>query len=113
MLRRIAAVILLGAALPLAAQQPPKLEPLPPPPPPPPGLNENEQPGEAPVEIKPGENQRIEETVINGQRVVRVTSPSGTVYYLIEGLGDGPNSGARNESLDSGVRVPLWVIKQF
>jgi hypothetical protein len=113
MLRRIVAVILLGAALPLAAQQPPKLEPLPPPPPPPPGVNDSEQPGEQPIEIKPGENQRIEETVINGQRVARVTSPRGTVYYLIQNRGDGPNMGARNESLDPGVRVPLWVIREF
>jgi hypothetical protein len=111
MFRRIAAVLLLCAALPVAAQQPPKLEPLPPPPPPPPGMDTEQSPGEAPVEIQPGPGQQIEETVVNGQRVVRVTSPSGTIYYLIENRGDGPN--LRNESLDSGVRIPLWVIKQF
>jgi Protein of unknown function (DUF2782) len=109
MSRRVAAAILLGAALPLAAQQPPTLEPLPEPPPPPPGVGE--QPGEPQVTIEPGADQRIEETVVNGQRVVRVTSPGGTVYYLIEDRGDG--AGLRNESLDIGLRVPAWVIRQF
>jgi hypothetical protein len=110
MLRRFAAAMLLGAALPLAAQQPPKLEPLPQPPPPPPGVD-SEPPGEPSVRIEPGTHQQIEETIVNGQRVVRVTSPNGTVYYLVEDRGDGP--GLRNESLDSGLRVPMWVIRKF
>jgi hypothetical protein len=110
MLRRFLALALLSAALPLAAQQPPVLEPLPEPPPPPPGV-EAEQPGESSVRIEPGTEQRIEETVVNGQRVVRVTSPNGSTYYLIEDRGDGP--GLRNESLDSGLRVPAWVIRHF
>lgn len=99
---------LLALALPVAAQQPPKLEPLPEPPPPPPGADE--QPGDSPVVIKGGEEQ-TEETVVNGQRVVRVTRPGGSVYYIIEDRGDGP--GVRNESLDIGLRVPAWVIRQF
>jgi Protein of unknown function (DUF2782) len=109
MFRRSAAAMLLAAALPLAAQQPPKLEPLPEPPPPPPGADE--QPGEPQVQIEPGQSQQIEETVVNGQRVVRVTQPGGSVYYLIEDRGDG--AGVRNESLDIGLRVPAWVIRQF
>jgi Protein of unknown function (DUF2782) len=110
MLRRSTVVaMLLGCALPVAAQQPPKLEPLPEPPPPPPGV-ESEQPGEPSVEIGSGK-QQAEETVVNGQRVVRVTQPDGTIYYLIEDRGDGP--GLRNESLDIGLRVPAWVIRQF
>jgi len=108
--RRILAVILLGAALPLAAQTLPRLEPLPEPPPPPPGVA-IEPPGEPPVRIRPGEPGQIEERIIGGQRVVRVTTPSGSIYYLIEDLADGASP--RNESLDSGVRVPLWVIQQF
>ena len=108
--RRVLFLILLGAALPLAAQRPPRLEPLPEPPPPPPGVA-SDQPGESQVNIKPGGSGEVEERVINGQRVVRVTTPSGSVYYLIEDLGDG--TGMRNESLDSRVRVPLWVIHQF
>ena len=110
MFRKIAIALLLGAALPVAAQQPRKLEPLPPPPPPPPGA-EDEQPGEPSVEIRQGEGDQVEETVVNGQRVVRVTRPGGAVYYIIEDRGDGP--GVRNESLDIGLRVPAWVIRQF
>jgi hypothetical protein len=109
MFARWAAAMLLGAALPLAAQQPPRFEPVPPPPPPPPGADE--QPGEPSVQIRPGENPQVEETVVNGQRVVRVTQPDGSIYYLLEDRGDGP--GLRNESLDPGLRVPLWVIRQF
>jgi len=101
---------LLAFALPAAAQQPPKLEPLPEPPPPPPGVD-SEQPGEQGVEIQPNGNEQTEETVVNGQRVVRVTRPGGAVYYIIEDRGDGP--GIRNESLDIGLRVPAWVIRQF
>ena len=110
MLRRILASSLLVVALPLAAQQPPKLEPLPEPPPPPPGASAD-QPGEPSVRIEPGASEQIDEKVIDGQRVVRVTTPSGREYYLIEDLGDGP--GLRNQSLDRGVRVPLWVIRRF
>lgn len=110
MLRRILAPALLAVAFPLAAQQPPKLEPLPEPPPPPPGVSA-EQPDEAPVRIQSGGSDQVEEQVIDGQRVVRVITPAGQEYYLIEDLGDG--AGLRNESLDSGVRVPLWVIRRF
>ena len=110
MSRQILVLALLAVSLPLAAQQPPKLEPLPEIPPPPPGVS-SEQPGEPPVRIHPGGGDQVEEQLIDGRRVVRVTTPLGQEYYLIEDLGDGP--GLRNESLDHGVRVPLWVIRRF
>jgi hypothetical protein len=106
-LRRILAPVLLAVALPLAAQQPPKLEPLPEIPPPP---GAADQPEEPPVRIGSGQDQ-VEEKLIDGRRVVRVTTPAGQEYWLVEDLGDGP--GLKNESLDHGVRVPLWVIKRF
>jgi hypothetical protein len=107
-LRRILVAVLLAAALPLAAQQPPKLEPLPELPPPPPGAADQLE--EPPVRIQPGKDQ-VEEQLIDGRRVVRVTTPLGMGYWLVEDLGDGP--GLKNESLDHGVRVPLWVIRRF
>ena len=110
MSRRFLAAVLLAIALPAWSQQPPKLEPLPELPPPPPGVS-SEQPGEAPVRIQPGGGDQVEEQLIDGRRVVRVTTPLGQEYYLIEDLGDG--AGLRNESLDHGVRVPLWVIRRF
>jgi|SRR5882762_8469611 len=109
MSRRFLAAALLAIALPARSQQPPKLEPLPELPPPP-GVS-SEQPGEAPVRIQPGGGDQVEEQLIDGRRVVRVTTPLGQEYYLIEDLSDGP--GLRNESLDRGVRVPLWVIRRF
>ncbi len=109
-MRRIAFLITL-ALLPLAlhAQQPPKLEPLPPPPPPPPGAETDST--ETPIRITPGAAEQIEEIVIDGKRVVRVTTPGGAVYYLRDDLGESP--GGRRDSLDQGIRVPLWVIKEF
>jgi hypothetical protein len=106
MLRKIAFVLF--ALLPLAvfAQQPPKLEPLPPPPPPPPGAEAESS--ETPVRITPGSNELIEETVIDGKRIVRVTTPGGIVYYLRDDLPAG-----QIDSLGQGVRIPLWVIKEF
>jgi len=109
MLHRIVAAMLFTLALPLAAQQSPKLEPLPDLAPPPPGTAD--RPDEPAVRIEPGGNEQIEEQVIDGRRVVRVTTALGQEYYLIEDLGDGP--GLRNESLDRGIRVPLWVIRRF
>jgi hypothetical protein len=96
--------------LPAAAQQPPKLEPLPAPPPPPPGVDQDSS-TEQPVQITPGPNDKVEETVVNGRRTVRVTTPQGLVYYLIEDPGVG--GPGRREGLDQGLRVPMWVIKEF
>ena len=104
-------LLCLVAALPLAAagQAPLQLEPLPPPPPPPPGSEADVT--EAPVRIVPGPNDRVEETVIDGKRVVKVTTPGGAIYYLRDDLGESP--AGRRDSLDQGIRVPLWVIREF
>ena len=106
------AVALLAFSLPLAAQPappPPRLEPLPEAPPPPPGAA-GEALEEPPVVIKSDKDQ-VEEQLIDGRHVVRVKTPAGLEYWLVEDLGDGP--GIKNESLDHGVRAPLWVIKRF
>ena len=105
------AIALFAFALPLAAQQPPpppRLEPLPEAPPPPPGATA--PPEEPPVEIRSKQDE-VEEQLIDGRHVVRVRTPAGLEYWLVEDLRDGPN--IRNESLDHGVRVPLWVIRRF
>jgi len=104
-------VLLVFTVLPLAvfAQQPPRLEPLPVPPPPPPSAEPDVS--EAPVRITPGANEQIEEIVIDGKRVIKVTTPAGAVYYLRDDLGE--SQGGRRDSLDQGIRVPLWVIHEF
>src|SRR5258708_25872272 len=100
MSRRILALALFAVSLPLAAQQPPKLEPLPELPPPPPGVS-SEQLGEPPVRIQPGGGDQVEEQLMDGRRVVRFTTSAGHGYYLIHDFGAGP--GVRNEGLDRGL----------
>ena len=95
MRRALIAFALVLASAPLAAQQPPKLEPL------------LERPNEAPVSITPGPNDRVEEALVDGRRVVRVTTPSGAVYFL-DDREQAPETAAGRP-----VRVPLWVIRQF
>ncbi len=43
--------------------------------------------------------------------MIKVTPSHGKPYYLVDEKGDGKFS--RQESTDSGVRVPLWVIHSF
>jgi hypothetical protein len=40
-----------------------------------------------------------------------VTPPHGVPYYLVDDKGDGRMT--RQEPLDSGLRVPMWVIGTF
>ena len=110
-MRRLLALGLLGIALPLAAQQPPKLEPLPEPPPPPPGLALDPALEPQVTITKRGEDT-VEEFRVNGQLyAVRVTPPHGISYWLMDATGDGIMM--RRDSLDSGLRVPQWVIHSF
>jgi len=111
-MRRLAAVLALYIALPVAAQNtPPKLEPLPEPPPPPPGY-ELDPSLEPQVTIRKRGEDKVEEYRLHGKLyMVKVTPPHGKPYYLIDSRGDGTFS--RQESLDSGLRVPMWVLKEF
>lgn len=106
---------LLGFALALsgsafAQQPPPKLEPLPEPPPPPPGvIDESLEPQ---ITIIQRGTDKIEEYRVSGKLyMVKVTPAHGNPYYLVDQRGDG--SFARLDHLDSGVRVPQWVIGTF
>ncbi|HEV2431123.1 MAG TPA: DUF2782 domain-containing protein [Burkholderiales bacterium] len=87
-----------------AQRRPPKLEPLPEPPPPPPMSVE-----EPAVRIPVQEGDKVEE-VREGGRVVmlKVTPPHGKPYYLVDTTGNG--NWMRRDSLDDGVRVPMWPI---
>ena len=107
MRRSLLVVLLLALASSLAkAQKPPaKLEPLPEPPPPPPMAED----GEPVVRIPVQEGDKVEE-VRQGGRVVmlKVTPPKGKPYYLVDTTGNG--NWMRRDSLDDGVRVPMWPI---
>ena len=110
---KLAAVLItltIASGATLAQPLPPTLEPLPEALPPP-GL-----PVEGALEpqvtiLKRGED-KVEEFRLNGRLyMIKVTPPNSRPYYLIDNRGDGHF--AREEPLDSGLRVPMWVIKQF
>jgi hypothetical protein len=91
----------IGTSLAHAQKRPPKLEPLPEPP---------EMPVDEPtVRIPVQEGDKVEE-VRQGGRVVmlKVTPPHGKPYYLVDTTGNG--NWMRRDSLDDGVRVPMWPI---
>jgi uncharacterized protein DUF2782 len=111
-MRRLLATMLVLAAFAAAAQpRPPKLEPLPEPPPPPPipagpGLDERR------VVIPVQEGDQIEPIRQDGRVVaVKVTPPNGKPYFLIDTTGTG--GWIRRDSLDDGVRFPMFPILEF
>ena len=109
-MRRYLALFALCLSLTATAQQPGGLQPLPEPPPPPPGVLDPSM--EPQVTIKKQGEDKVEEFRINGKLyMIKVTPPHGVPYYLIDNRGDGVMS--RQESLDSGLRVPMWVIGTF
>jgi len=101
-------LLALASACALAQQRPPKLEPLPEPLPPPPISGADEPAVRIPVQ----RNDKVEE-IRDGGRVVmlKVTQPGGRVYYLVDTTGNG--NWMRKDSLDDGVRVPMWPIYTF
>jgi hypothetical protein len=111
-MRRLLATMLVLAAFAAVAQpRPPKLEPLPEPPPPPPipagpGVDEPR------VRIPVQEGDKVEPIREAGRVVaVKVTPPNGRPYYLIDTTGTG--GWIRRESLDDGVRFPMFPILEF
>jgi len=108
-MRRLLAIALACFAASVWAQKPPPgLEPLPEPPPPPPMPG----PEEPSVRIPVQEADKVEE-IRQGGRVVmlKVTPPGGKPYYLMDTTGNG--NWMRRDSLDDGVRVPMWPIQTF
>ncbi len=88
-------------------------EPAQPVPPPPPMSNQAaDEDLEPPVTIIEKTEQTVEEYRANGKLyMIKVIPKIGIPYYLVDDLGDGKF--ARQESLDSGVRMPRWVIHKF
>jgi hypothetical protein len=64
------------------------------------------------VRIPVQEGDQIEE-IREGGRVVmlKVTPKNGPTYYLVDTTGNG--NWMRRDSLDDGVRVPMWPVKKF
>src|ERR1041385_8061574 len=101
-MRPVAVFVLLCAAAPLAAQD--KLEELPPP--------EISGPAEPGGRIPVQKEDKVEEMREGGRIVMlKVTPPTGRPYYLVDTTGNG--NWMRRDSLDDGVRVPMWPVYIF
>jgi hypothetical protein len=113
-MRTILLVLLLAIGCTAYAQspaKPPVLQPIPEPPPPPPGF-EPDPALEPQVTILKRGIDTVEEYRIGGRLyMIKVIPPGGRPYYLIDHRGDGMFS--RQDSFDSGIRVPMWVIRTF
>lgn len=102
--------LMFAASVGAQAQKPANLEPIPEPPPAPPGIDDGAQ--EPQVTIRKRGEDTVEEFRLNGKLyMVKVTPPHGRPYYLVDDRGSGVFS--RRDDLDSGLRVPQWVIKEF
>src|SRR5437762_1364548 len=119
-MRTFLAVLLMSFLVPALAQstarpRPPgtlPLEEVPPPPPMP------DNPAELPaigqeITTRTEGDQTIQEHRIRGKLyMVRVTPRHGRPYVLVDQRGDGQFT-RHDNPLDTGVRVPQWVIKEF
>ncbi len=112
-MRKLLFPLLLAAALPVFAQSGVqlKLEPLPAPPPMAPGLSDSDDAGGR-VNIPVQKEDKVEELRQDGRvMMMKVTPPNGIPYYLMDINGTG--HWMRRDSLDDGVRVPMWTIRTF
>ena len=90
---------------------PGNLEPLPPPPVYASGADESAV-DEPEVTIIKQTEQTVEEFRAGGKLyMIKITPKHGKPYYLVDDRGDGKFT--RQESLDSGLRVPRWTIHSF
>lgn len=93
-----------GVAAGAPDDRPPDLQPVPDGPP-----GADDAPA---VTIKPSSQGRVVEYRVNGKLyMLKVIPKVGKPYYLIDQKGDGQF--ARQDSLDSGMRPPMWVVKEF
>jgi hypothetical protein len=115
----LAAVFAAAAAWPVFAQsterpKPPGTMPLEEVPPPPPMTSI--EPGDEPepqVSTRTQGDETIQEYRANGKLyMMRVTPKHGHPYVLMDNKGDGTFV-RQDNPLDSGVRVPQWVLLEF
>ena len=108
-MRRLTLLLAFLAFSAVAQQRkPPPLEPIPEPrPPAEPGVEEPE------VRIPVPDADKVEEIREGGRVVMIKVTPKGggKPYYLVDTTGQG--NWARRESLDDGIRVPMWPLLIF
>jgi hypothetical protein len=101
-----------GWAQSAARPRPPGTSPLESPPPLPPVAAETDPGLEPQVTVRNEDGQTVQEYRVRGKLfMVRVTPKHGRPYVMIDHKGNGQL--ARQDNLDSGVRVPQWVIAEF
>ncbi|MBL0141942.1 MAG: DUF2782 domain-containing protein [Betaproteobacteria bacterium] len=115
-MRILLAILALTLAAGAFAQSAPR--PLPPgtkpleEPPPPPAVVEPDPALEPQITIRSEGDQTVSEYRIKGRLyMMKVTPAHGRPYVLIDNRGDGQF--ARQDNLDSGLRVPQWVLLEF
>ncbi len=111
-MRNLLTILLFTAALTAgAAERPPNLQPIPEPPAPPPGF-ELDPALEPKVTIIRRGTDTVEEHRIGGKLyMLKVIPAIGKPYFLIDEKGDGRM--VRQDSFDSGLRPPMWVIHSW
>ena len=113
-MRRLLPLSFFLASAALAQERPvlPRdLAPIPEPPPPPPGYELNPE-LEPEVTIRQRGEEEVQEFRIGGKLyMLKIIPRYGKPYYLVDDKGDG--TFVRMDNLDSGTRVPRWVIHQF
>ncbi len=109
-MRRLLFILLFAVALPVFAEDTPKdLQPIPDPGPPPQAEDQSLEPQ---VTIIKRGTDTVEEYRINGKLyMMKVTPKSGIPYYLVDETGGG--NLIRRDSLDTGIRPPMWVIHSW
>ena len=108
-MRLLTLLLLSGFSLTVFAAKPApdNLEPLPPPP-----AMDSTSDNEPEVTIIKQTEQTVEEYRAGGRLyMIKIIPKVGKPYYMVDDQGDGKFS--RQESLDSGVRPPRWVIHRF
>lgn len=81
--------------------------------PPPPAMVDKDPALEPDVKTRMEGDQKIEEFRVKGKLyMVRVTPKGGVAYILMDHRGDGTFM-KQDNPLDSGNRVPQWVLKEF
>ena len=94
-----------------ATAPPPALEPLPEAEPTPPEIA-NDAELQAEIKVYHRDQETIEEHRVAGRLTwIKVTPQHGRPYFLVA---DGSNgSFVRRDSLDTGLRVPMWLLFSF